>query len=174
MERYDGKTRKDDIRKWLLIGIPAALVLIGIIVGTNLLKKATAPDYTVVTMCDPALNEAVMDDIKAAAGAVIGDRNGNGSVKIAIKELRPGPLGTFDESVSVMFNGDYTLFLITAPDRWTEDILAERVNLKGTKLWYDLNRTEPVYGCILNTDEDDMAEAQKIIDALIAQEVPEQ
>ena len=173
MERYDGKTRKDDIKKWLMIGIPAALVLIGLIVGTNILKKANAPDYTVVTLCDPALNEAVKEDIRAAASEVIGDRNGNGSVKIAIKELRPGPMGEFDESSAVVFSGDFTLFLITTPDRWTEDILAERVNLNGTKLWLDFNRPEPVYGCILNTDEDDMAEARKIIDALIAQEIPE-
>lgn len=174
MERYDGKTRKDDIKKWLLIGIPVAIVVIGLMIGSNLLKKANAADYTVVTLCDPALNEAVMEDIKAAAGQVIGDRNGNGNVKIAVKELRPGPLGDFDESVSVMFNGDYPLFLISSPQRWSEDILAEKINLTGTKLWYDLNRQEALYGCILNTDEEDMEEAKQIIDAIMAQEVPEQ
>lgn len=42
-----------------------------------------------------------------------------------------------------------------------------------TKFWVDLNRDAPVYGCILNTDEDAMAEAERIIEALQAQEVPQ-
>lgn len=173
MERYDGKTRKDDIKKWTLISIPIVLVLIGFFVGLHVLKKANAPDYTVVTLCDSALTDAAMEDIREAA-AVLGDLDGNGKVNIAIKELRPGPLGEFDESVAPVFLGDYVLFLISRPNRWTSDILAVKTNLTGTKLWNDLHTTAPVYGCILNTKEDDMAQAQKIIDALQAQKVPEE
>lgn len=171
MERYDGKTRKDDIKKWTLISIPILLVLIGLFVGMHFLKKGKAPDYTVVTLCDPPLSDEAMEDIRAAA-SVLGDLDGNGKVNIAIKELRPGPLGEFDESVAPVFLGDYVLFLISRPDRWGTDILASKTNLTGTKFWLDLNRNAPVYGCILNTDEDAMAEAERVIEALQAQEMP--
>ena len=171
MERYDGKTRKDDIKKWGLISIPIVLVLICFFTGIHVLKKANAPDYTVVTLCDPPLTEAAMEDIRAAA-SVLGDLDGNNRVNIAIKELRPGPLGEFDESVVPVFLGDYVLFLISRPDRWTKDILASKTDLTGTKFWFDLNRNEPVYACVLNTDEDAMADAEKIIEAFQAQELP--
>lgn len=173
MERYDGKTRKDDIRKWTLISIPILLALIGFFVGLHVLKKANAPDYTVVTLCDPVLTDAAMEDIRQAA-AVLGDLDGNGKVKIAIKELRPGPLGEFDDSAAAVFTGDYVLFLISRPGRWTSDLLAVKTDLTDTKLWSDMQTADPVYGCILNTKEEDMAQAQRIIDALQAQTMPEE
>ena len=125
MERYDGKTRKDDIKKWMLISIPIVLVVIGLLAGMHFLKKAKAPDYTVVKLCDPPLTEAATEDIRTAA-SVLGDLDGNGKVNVAVKELRPGPLGEFDESVAPVFLGDYVLFLISNPNRWGADILASK------------------------------------------------
>ena len=39
MERYDGKTRKDDIKKYTLIGLGVLLVIVGISLLTGFLKQ---------------------------------------------------------------------------------------------------------------------------------------
>lgn len=171
MERYDGKTRKDDIKKWTLIAIPIVVVILACFIGMHLLKKANAPDYTIVTLCNGSINEEAKASIEEAAAQVVGDKDGNGKIKIAFKDVMAANLGGYDVSASALFTGDYVLFLITDPSQWSSDVLAEKVNLSGTKFWAELDTELPVYGCILNTKEKDMEEARKIIEALQDQEL---
>jgi hypothetical protein len=166
MERYDGKTRQDDIKKWTLIAIPIVVAIVACLIGMRALKKATAPDYTIVTLCNGSINEDAKAIIEDAAAQVVGDKNGNGKIKISFKEVMPATFGGYDVSASALFTGDYVLFLIIDPSPWSSDILAEKIDLSGTKFWTELNTALPVYGCILNTKEKDMEEARKIIEAL--------
>ena len=39
MERYDGKTRKDDIKKYTLIGLGILFLIVGITLLTRFLKQ---------------------------------------------------------------------------------------------------------------------------------------
>lgn len=166
MERYDGKTRKDDIRKYTLIGVPIALLVIGFFVGLHFLKKAGAADYTVVVMCNGTLNEAAQADLEEAVKSAVGDANGNGRITVDFKEVMPAVFGGYDMTASALFTGDYVFFLILDPSQWGSDILAVKKNLSGTKFWKDLDTEMNVYGCILNTDETRMNEAKRILKAL--------
>lgn len=172
MERYDGKTRKDDVKKWLLIGIPAAIVVIGFFVGMNLIKKAIAPDYTIVTMMNGTLNDTAKAMVEEAAAAAVGDKNENGKVKIGFKEVTPAAYGGYGDAAATLFAGDYVFFLITDPTPWTSDLLAVKTNLSDAKFWQAMDTNQPIYGCILNTDEDAVAEAQRIIELLQEQDTP--
>lgn len=169
-ERYDGKTRRDDILKWSIIISIAVVLFVGIQLGLHYLKKANAADYTVVDMCDGRLTEEVQGHIQQIVGAVVGDKNGNGNVKVSIKSILPEYMGGYTESAAAMFTGDYVLFFMLDPDLWDEDILAEKIDLTGTKLWEEYEKTNVgmhLYACILNTDETDMEEAHTIIDAML-------
>lgn len=165
-ERYDGKTRKDDIKKWIPIVTLAILLFIGLQVGIHFLKKANAADYTIVDMCSGLLKEDAAEALKKVAAEVIGDKDENGRVIIDIKQVMPAVFGGYDESAAALFTGDYILFLMLDPTPWDENILAEKIDLTGTAIWESMNTPLSVYGCILNTDEEDMAEAHKIIEAL--------
>jgi hypothetical protein len=168
MERYDGKTRKDDIKKWTLI-ISAVLVLfIGLQVGLHFLKKANAPDYTIVTLCNRALTEAAAQDLTEAAQPIVAEALGKDTAKISVREVLPTASG-FDESVTTLFTGDYVLFIIAEPYQFSAEMLPEQVNLAGTKLYSDQQRFGPLYACILSTSDQEMETARQIIAAIKAQ-----
>lgn len=172
-ERYDGKTRQDDIKKWVPIGLIIAIICIAGMVGFHRLKKAYAPDYTIVDMCNGTLNEHIQEHIKETVGSVIGDKNGNGNVNVSIKSLVPAYMSSYSESAAAMFTGDYVLFFMLDPAPWNEDVLAIKTDLTGTKLWEEWSATYGpmhLYACVLNTNDKDMEEAQRIIDAFLAEE----
>lgn len=172
-ERYDGKTRKDDIRKWTLIISAAVVVFIAIQIGLHFLKKANAPDYVVVDMCEGTLTEKTQEHIKRVVGEVVGDKDGNGNVKVSIKSLVSPYLGGYDETAAPLFTGDYVLFFMFDPSPWGSEILAKKISLKGTALcdeYDEHNVGASFYACILNTNDKDMEEAQRIVDAFLNEE----
>ena len=130
MERYDGKSRKDDYVKYALIGIGAVIVIIVLVVLTNILKQRNQvePDYKLVFACSESLSQDVLDDIETAVGNVVGDFNGDGKVFIEIQDLRlfdssggnieeASSTGNLDDDFNRMAlylaNGEYTLFLLS-------------------------------------------------------------
>lgn len=130
MERYDGKTRKDDYVKYAMIGIGAVIVIIVLVVLTNILKQRNQvePDYKLVFACSESLSQDVLDDIETAVGNVVGDVNGDGKVFVEIQDLRlvdssggnieeASSTGNLDDDFNRMAlylaNGEYSLFLLS-------------------------------------------------------------
>lgn len=130
MERYDGKTKKDDYIKYALIGTIAVIVIIGLFALTHILKQRNQvePDYKLVFACSESLSQDVLDDIETAVGNVVGDVNEDGKVFIEIQDLRlvdssggnieeASSTGNLDDDFNRMAlylaNGEYTLFLLS-------------------------------------------------------------
>lgn len=70
MERYDGKTRKDDIKKYALIGLAVLVVILGLILLTSYLKKQNTvePDYRAVIACSESLSRDVVEELENVIG----------------------------------------------------------------------------------------------------------
>lgn len=90
MERYDGKTRKDDYIKYGLIGAAVLIVCVGLTLLTGHLKKANQkePDYTVVIVSEEAFNETMQEELQSMFASIIGDRNEDGKTMIDLEVLR--------------------------------------------------------------------------------------
>ena len=90
MERYDGKTRKDDYIKYGLIGATVLIVFVGLTLLTSHLKKANQkePDYTVVIASEEAFNETMQEELQSMFASIIGDRNEDGKTIIELEVLR--------------------------------------------------------------------------------------
>ena len=90
MERYDGKTRKDDYIKYGLIGAAVLIVFVGLTLLTSHLKKANQkePDYTVVIASEEAFNETMQEELQSMFASIIGDRNEDGKTIIELEVLR--------------------------------------------------------------------------------------
>ena len=92
MERYDGKTRKDDIRKYILIGAAIVVVLVGwALLKHFLIEEDPEPDYTVLYAGDYALGDAATEAMEAYLGELIGDLNGDGTVLIDVQSIAVNP-----------------------------------------------------------------------------------
>ena len=129
MERYDGKTRKDDIKKYTLIGLGVLIVVVGISLLTGFLKRKNTmePDYRVVVACSESLSQDVVDDLENVIGGVVGDRNGDGTVSVTVQALRlvdvsgnidlanPGENADddFNRMAIDLADGSYELFLLS-------------------------------------------------------------
>lgn len=90
MERYDGKTKRDDYIKYGLITLAVLIVLGGLIWLTHFMKglRQSNPDYTIVIGSEEAFNEAMLTDLEFAFQEVVGDRNGDNKVVVDIEVLR--------------------------------------------------------------------------------------
>lgn len=90
MERYDGKTKKDDYIKYGLIAAAVILVVVGLSLLTRHLKKTyqKEPDYTVVIGSEEAFGETVQEDLERMLAALVGDLNGDGEALVELKVLR--------------------------------------------------------------------------------------
>ncbi len=90
MERYDGKTRRNDYIKYTLIGVGVAVVVIGLCLLTHFLKKANQkdPDYTVVIGSEEAFNNAMVEQLEDVLAGLVGDRNGDGDEIVDVEVLR--------------------------------------------------------------------------------------
>lgn len=129
MERYDGKTRKDDIIKYTLIVAGILILLIAFTFLTRWLKhkNTVEPDYRVVVACSEVLSQDVVDDLENAIGGVTGDLNGDGKVAIQVQALQlvdmsgnidlMQPTGNADDDFKRMAvylaDGSYNLFLLS-------------------------------------------------------------
>ena len=129
MERYDGKTRKDDIKKYTLIGLDVLIVVVGISLLSGFLKRKNTvePDYRVVVACSESLSQDVVDDLENVIGGVVGDRNGDGTVSVSVQALRlvdvsgnidlanPGENADddFNRMAIDLADGSYELFLLS-------------------------------------------------------------
>lgn len=129
MERYDGKTRKDDIKKYTLIGLGILIVIVGISLLTGFLKRKNTvePDYQVVVACSENLSQDVVEGLENAIGGVVGDRNGDGTVSVTVQALRlvdlsgnidlanPGENADddFNRMAVYLADGSYDLFLLS-------------------------------------------------------------
>ena len=129
MERYDGKTRKDDIKKYTLIGLGVVLVIVGIFLLTGFLKRKNTvePDYQVVVACSESLSQDVVEELENAIGGVVGDCNGDGAVSVTVQALRlvdlsgnidlanPGENADddFNRMAIYLADGSYDLFLLS-------------------------------------------------------------
>ena len=129
MERYDGKTRKDDIKKYTLIGLGVLIVVVGSSLLTGYLKRKNTvePDYRVVVACSESLSQDVVDDLENVIGGVVGDRNGDGTVSVTVQALRlvdvsgnidlanPGENADddFNRMAIYLADGSYDLFLLS-------------------------------------------------------------
>lgn len=121
MERYDGKTRKDDIRKWLLIAGAAAIVLL-IFLGRSLflsVNKAKA-DLSILLMDAP--DDEAAARLEAALAEEIPDVNGDGQVVISVSEgsMTAGNLSESFGAADMYFaESDYDLFLLPRTSEFT-------------------------------------------------------
>ena len=129
MERYDGKTRKDDIKKYTLIGLGVLIVVVGSSLLTGYLKRKNTvePDYQVVVACSESLSQDVVDDLENVIGGVVGDCNGDGTVSVTVQTLRlvdvsgnidlanPGENADddFNRMAVYLADGSYDLFLLS-------------------------------------------------------------
>ena len=129
MERYDGKTRKDDIKKYTLIGLVIAVFIVGVCLLTSFLKRKNTvePDYRVVVACSESLSQDVVEALENAIGGVTGDLNGDGTVSVTVQSLRlvdqsgnidlanPGENADddFNRMAVYLADGSYDLFLLS-------------------------------------------------------------
>ena len=129
MERYDGKTRKDDIKKYTRMGLGILVLIVGITLLTRFLKQKNTvePDYQVVVACSETLNQTVVENLERAIGGVTGDLNGDGTVSVLVQSLRlvdlsgnidlanPGENADddFNRMAVYLADGSYDLFLLS-------------------------------------------------------------
>lgn len=80
MERYDGKTRKDDIKKYVLIAAAVILIIVLYKVLTGVIYKVShpAPDVVVVYGAAMVTDFQMEDEMEAALKKYAADLDGNG------------------------------------------------------------------------------------------------
>lgn len=96
MERYDGKTKRDDYIKYGLITL-GVLVVLGLLIwftGFMKARRQSNPDFTVVVASEEAFNQAMVDDLESVFSGIVGDRNGDGKISIHIEVLRLTDFGS--------------------------------------------------------------------------------
>ena len=86
MERYDGKTRKDDIKKYFLIALGVVLVIILYRCVTGLIYKVShpTPDLVVVYGVETVTDYQEEDDMEALMKEFASDLDGNGKVVVDV------------------------------------------------------------------------------------------
>lgn len=135
MERYDGKTKKDDYKKYALIALGVVAVIIVINVITYVVKKVShpTPDVSVVVACAKVVDFQVQDEMELYLKPLVGDLDGNGREVAAVVPLRVveneamaqagvGAVGAEDDIGrlnSYIASGEYKLFLVSDEPRGT-------------------------------------------------------
>lgn len=120
MERYDGKTRKDDIKKYTLIGLAVVVVLVGFFLLQHFFgTKDPDPDYTVLYAGDYSLSDSASEYMAEYIGEIVGDLNGDGTVLVDVISISVNPedYGTsttmFQYLAIQMANEDVQLVFLT-------------------------------------------------------------
>lgn len=90
MERYDGKTKQDDIRKYTLIAAGILLLLIVWFVFFHHMTsgKKVAPDLGVVLVSEEAFHDNIKSELESMLERLVGDRNGDGKSHVSVDYLR--------------------------------------------------------------------------------------
>lgn len=119
-ERYDGKTRNDDLRKWLIIG---GGLIVAVIVIALLMSVYGGEEYDlgVFIFSDVVIGDEMTATLESAVGGIIGDINGDGKVKILI-----GSAVTGDENN--MFQGLEAAGAYLSDDRFTLYIMTPAIS----------------------------------------------
>lgn len=90
MERYDGKTKKDDYKKYALIALGVVAVLILYKVTTHVIYKVShpTPDMSIVVACAKVVDFQMEDQLEAYLSPLVGDLDGNGKAVADVVPLR--------------------------------------------------------------------------------------
>lgn len=129
MERYDGKTKKDDYKKYALIALGVAAVIVLYNVVTKLIYKVShpTPDVKVAVACEKVVDFQMQDGIEAYLSPLVGDLDGNGREVAAVVPLHTveneaiaqaglGAVGAetdIDRLQNYLSSGECQLFLIS-------------------------------------------------------------
>lgn len=128
MERYDGKTKKDDYIKYVLIAAGIVVLIIGYKLITRAIYKTAhpTPDMTVIVACENAVDFDAEDSLEAALSEHIPDLDGNGKTVVDVKALKlaeneaivhyeldmAGAKSDLDLLEEYLTEGTYMLFLL--------------------------------------------------------------
>lgn len=126
MERYDGKTRKDDIKKYALIGAGIVLVIILYNLTAYAIRRLShpTPDMSVVIASTKILDDQMTDDAEALLSPLVGDLDGNGKAVVEVVPLnlwRETAMEADSDTAKLseyMKDGTYKLFLISSDANW--------------------------------------------------------
>ena len=132
MERYDGKSKKDDIRKYALIVAGVVLVIILYNVITWAIHKAShpTPDMTVVVACEKVVDFEVQNSMEDTLSAYIPDLDSNGKTVVEVlglwmvenKAVKDNGLDKVGAKTDIAMlreyfeQGTYKLFLVSSTD----------------------------------------------------------
>lgn len=172
MERYDGKTRKDDIKKYVLIGAGIVLVILLYNLATYAIRRLShpTPDMSVVIASTKILDDQMTDDAETLLSPLVGDLDGNGKAVAEVVPLnlwRETAMETDSDTAKLaeyIGDGTYKLFLISSDANWRlyckashcralpEDLAEEDpyyVKLPGSVLFQETKMgLIDFYGCI--------------------------
>lgn len=128
MERYDGKTKRDDYIKYALIaaGIIVIIVLYKFITWGIYTISHPSPDITVVVACELALDFDIQNSLEESLEVALPDIDGNGKTVVEVLTLRTeeneeitrneldkaGAKTDIDLLREYISEGPYTLFLL--------------------------------------------------------------
>ena len=126
MERYDGKTRKDDIKKYVLIGAGIVLVILLYNLATYAIRRLShpTPDMSVVIASTKILDDQMTDDAETLLSPLVGDLDGNGKAVAEVVPLnlwRETAMETDSDTAKLaeyIGDGTYRLCLISSDANW--------------------------------------------------------
>lgn len=155
MERYDGKARKDDIRKWCLILIPIALCLLIWFLYIRHIADGPEPDLEILLIAGLSQEDKI-GTLEAQFSSLVGDLNGDGEayVKVhfgSVASLDSGG-GLMDSSMVYFSEPDYDLFLMpstTAAVYEEAEYFDEVYDLSGSALLQETGLLN-FSGCIID------------------------
>lgn len=180
MERYDGKTRKDDIKKYVLIGLGVVLLIILYNLTTYAIRRLShpTPDMSVVIASTKILDDKMTEEAEALLAPMVGDLDGNGKAVVEVVPLnlwRNTAIESDSDTAKLsdyLSDGTYRLFFISSDANWKlyckesrcrelpEDLSGENaycVKLPGSVLFQETKMSLiDFYACIQKdaTDEE--------------------
>ncbi len=129
MERYDGKTKKDDYKKYALIALGVVAIIVLYVVVTQVIKKVShpTPDMSIVVACGKVVDFQMQDEMEQYLKPLVGDLDGNGREVAAVVPLHlreneaiaQSGVGTVgaesdaDRLRSYITGGEYKLYLLS-------------------------------------------------------------
>ena len=149
MERYDGKARKDDVKRYILIalGVVLLIVLYRLFVYIVVRVSHPTPDMSVVIASTKIIDYSMADEAEACLGPLVGDLDKNGRAVVDVIPLNmaenEGITALGSEGIEVesdrtllkryLTEGTYHIFLLgkngTNPD------LPEKFQSIGDSYW---------------------------------------
>ncbi len=126
MERYDGKTRKDDIKKYVIIGIGVVVLIILYNLLTYGIRRLShpTPDMSVVIGSTKILDDQMTEDAERLLAPLVGNLDGNGREVVDVVPLnlwRDSAVGMDTDAEKLddyMANGTYHLFFVSSDYNW--------------------------------------------------------